>query len=174
MTPQYPPALTLAERVLKGLTVLNVLYGTGILALLIASLAAPGPLFEALAGKPAGVAAAAIRGMRLMMMVGLAAVPVAHVILAGLRAMLLTVRAGDPFVMENARRLNAIATAVLALELLHLAVGVIAKGHAFAALGIHIDWSFSFTPWVAVLLLFVLARVFEHGACMRADLEGTV
>ena len=42
------------------------------------------------------------------------------------------------------------------------------------ALGIHIDWSFSFTPWVAVLLLFVLARVFEHGARMRADLEGTV
>ncbi|HKG92674.1 MAG TPA: DUF2975 domain-containing protein [Gemmatimonadaceae bacterium] len=174
MTSQYPAVLTGAERVLKGLTVLNVLYGTGILLLLLASLAAPGPLFNALVGKPADVASAAIRGMRLMMIVGIAAVPVAHVIFARLRAMLLTVRAGDPFVVENARRLNAIAIAVLALELLHLVVGAVAKSDAFAALGIHIDWSFSFTPWVAVMLLFVLARVFEHGARMRADLEGTV
>ena len=67
-----------------------------------------------------------------------------------------------------------IAIAVLALELLHLVVGVIVRSDTFAVLGIHIDWSFSFTPWVAVLLLFVLARVFEQGARMRADLEGTV
>lgn len=39
---------------------------------------------------------------------------------------------------------------------------------------IDIDWTFSFTPWIAVLLLFVLARVFAHGAQMREDLEGTV
>jgi hypothetical protein len=170
--PQYPATLTLTERVLKGLTVLNVLYGAGILVLLIASLVKPEPLFAALVGKPA--AGDAIRGMRLMMLVGLAAVPVAHVILARLRAMLASVRAGDPFVLDNARRLNAIAIAVLALELLHLVVGAIAKSDAFAQLGIHIDWSFSITPWIAVLLLFVLAQVFEHGARMRADLEGTV
>jgi hypothetical protein len=34
--------------------------------------------------------------------------------------------------------------------------------------------AFSFTPWLSVLLLFVLAGVFAHGARMRADLEGTV
>lgn len=172
MTSKYPAALTMTERVLAGLTLLNLVYGTGILLLLIASLVKPEPLFAALAGKPA--AGDAIRGMRLMMVVGLAAVPVAHVILSRLRAMLMTVRAGDPFVVENARRLNAIAIAVLVLELLHLVVGAIARSDAFAALGIHIDWSFSFTPWIAVLLLFVLARVFEQGARMRADLEGTV
>jgi Protein of unknown function (DUF2975) len=172
--PPYPAALTVADRVLKVLTVLNVVYGIGILALLVASFVASGPLFSALTGKPASDAHAAIRGMRLMMIVGIAAVPIAHVIFARLRAMLATVRAGDPFVLENAHRLNAIAIAVLALELLHLVVGGIAKSDAFAALGIHIDWSFSFTPWIAVLLLFVLARVFEHGARMRADLEGTV
>jgi len=33
---------------------------------------------------------------------------------------------------------------------------------------------FSFTPWLAVLLLFVLAGVFAQGARMRTDLEGTV
>lgn len=172
MTPKHPVALTITERVLKGLRVLNVLYGIGILLLLIASLIKPEPLFAALAGKPA--AGNAIRGMRYMMIVGIAAVPVAHVILSRLGAMLMTVRAGDPFVVENARRLDAIAIALLALELLHLVVGAIAKSDAFVTLGIHIDWSFSFTPWIAVLLLFVLARVFEQGARMRADLEGMV
>jgi hypothetical protein len=174
MASQYPAVLKVAERVLKALTVLNIAYGTGILILLIASFVAAGPLFSALTGKSVHQASDAIQGMRLMMIVGIAAVPVAHVILARLRAMLVTVRAGDPFVLENARRLNAIAIALLALELLHLVVGGIAKSDAFAAVGINVDWSFSLTPWVAVLLLFVLARVFEHGARMRADLEGTV
>ena len=30
------------------------------------------------------------------------------------------------------------------------------------------------TGWLAVLLLFVLARVFNHGTRIRDDLEGTV
>lgn len=174
MATQYPTTLTLAERVVRGLTVLNVLYGTGILLLLIASLAAPATLFRALVGRPVDGTNGAIQWMRLLMVVGLAAVPVAHVILTRLRAMLLTVRAGDPFIVDNGRRLNAIALGVLALELLHLIVGAIAKSDAFAALGIHLGWSFSIAPWVAALLLFVLAQVFEHGARMRADLEGTV
>lgn len=174
MTPRYPTALTLTERVLRSFTVLNIMYGTGILVLLIASLVAPVVVMSALVGKPLDSAGAMIRGMRLLMAVGLAGVPIAHLILARLRAMVLTVRAGDPFVAENARRLNEIAVAVLALEVLHLAVGAIVKGEAFVSPGTHVDWSFSFTPWISVLLLFVLARVFEHGARMRVDLEGTV
>jgi hypothetical protein len=39
---------------------------------------------------------------------------------------------------------------------------------------LELDWSFSLAPWLAVLLLFVLAQVFDHGARMRDDLEGTV
>jgi hypothetical protein len=37
-----------------------------------------------------------------------------------------------------------------------------------------INWSFSLTRWIAVLLLFVLARVFEQGARMREELAGTI
>ena len=58
--------------------------------------------------------------------------------------------------------------------LLHLLVGAIAAGSASSPQPLDIDRSFSVTPWIAVLLLFVLARVFDHGARMRADLEGTV
>jgi hypothetical protein len=176
MSSPHPRALTVTERVLTGLTVLNLVYGAGILALLVTSVVVPGPLFAALTGERGNVAAAgrAIGAMRLMMVVGLVGVPVGHVILTRLRAMVMTVRGGDPFVIDNARRLDTIAYGVLAFEILHLIVGAIAKSEAFSAHGIHVDWSFSFTPWLAVLLLFVLARVFAQGARMRADLEGTV
>lgn len=60
------------------------------------------------------------------------------------------------------------------LELLHLAIGAIAAGASSQSQPLDIGWSFSPTRWIAVLLLFVLARVFDHGARMRADLEGTV
>jgi hypothetical protein len=36
------------------------------------------------------------------------------------------------------------------------------------------EWSFGLTGWIAVLMLFVLARVFHQGARMREELEGTV
>jgi hypothetical protein len=63
---------------------------------------------------------------------------------------------------------------VLALELLHLTVGAIAAGVSTAAVPLKISSDLSLTRWLAVLLLFVLARVFEQGARMREDLEGTV
>jgi hypothetical protein len=112
--------------------------------------------------------------MRMVMIIGIAAVPVAYVVLSRLRAIVDTVREGDPFVAANARRLQTIAWAYLGLELLHTAVGVVAASAGSEAQPLDIHWRFSVTPWVAMLLLFVLARVFDHGARMRADLEGTV
>jgi hypothetical protein len=57
---------------------------------------------------------------------------------------------------------------------LHLAVGAVAASASSKSQPLDIDWSFSIAGWLAVLLLFVLARVFEHGTRMREDLEGTV
>jgi hypothetical protein len=43
------------------------------------------------------------------------------------------------------------------------------------AAGSNVDWTFSgVTGWVAVVLLFVLARVFEEGTHMREDLEAMI
>ena len=40
------------------------------------------------------------------------------------------------------------------------------------AAGSNVEWEFSgMTGWLAVVLLFVLARVFEEGTHMREDLE---
>jgi hypothetical protein len=168
------PVLSAARRLLTALLYLNGFYGLGILALLLASLVVPGPLFHALGVRPAADRETLELGMRSIMVLGSAAVPAAYVVLSRLRAIVDTVREGDPFVAVNARRLQTIAWAYLGLELLHVAVGVVAAGAGSEAQPLDVDWSFSVTPWVAVLLLFVLARVFDHGARMRADLEGTV
>ena len=72
------------------------------------------------------------------------------------------------------RSLQAIAWALLVLELMHFAVGAVGSSVSSAAGPLHLSWGFSLTRCIAVLLLFVLARVFEEGARMREELEGTV
>lgn len=167
-------ALRATHRFLRVLIVLNVLAGLAILALLVASLVAPEPVIHALGARPAPGNAARIAGMRLIAVLGLAAVPVAQVVLGRLLAVVDTVRAGDPFVLENAGRLRSIAWAVLGMELIHIAIGVTAEAASSETAPLDIEWGFAVTRWLAVLLLFVLAQVFEHGAGMREDLEGTV
>jgi hypothetical protein len=169
-----PDALPVTRRVLKILIVLNQLMGVAILALLVASLVAEGPVLGALGVGPAHRSHALVAGMRMVMVLGIAAVPVTHVVLTRLLAIVGTVAGGDPFVTENAARLKGIAWAVLGLELLHLAVGAVAAGASTREAPFDLDWNFSVTRWLAVLLLFVLARVFEQGSLMREDLAGTV
>jgi hypothetical protein len=85
-----------------------------------------------------------------------------------------TVRAGDPFVAANAYRLRTIAWALLTLQLLGLIIAAIAKAVSTAAHPVDLDAGFSINGWLAVILTFVLARVFAEGTLMREDLEGTV
>jgi hypothetical protein len=154
--------------------VLNLLAGLFILSLLLASIAAPGFFFRAM-GVPAGADGPRMAiGMRAIMVLGIAAVPVMHVILRRLVAIVDTVRAGDPFIGVNAVRLRFIAWAVAGLEVLHLAVGAAAAMGSSRAARLDIGWGLSPTRWLVVLLLFVLANVFEQGTRMREDLEGVV
>src|SRR5450432_4571035 len=96
------------------------------------------------------------------------------VILKRLLAMVETVRAGDPFVAANASRLQVIAWTLLALQVLSLVIGAIGKSVSTPAHPLHLNAGFSVNGWLAVLLMFLLARVFAEGALMREDLEGTV
>ena len=85
--------------------------------------------------------------------------------------------ADDPFVRVNAVRLHEMAWLMLSIQVgtgllsgymqwmmryLHLPDGVDASG------------DLDLFGFVLVLILFLLARVFERGADMRDDLEGTV
>jgi hypothetical protein len=101
-------------------------------------------------------------------------VPLNHLILTRLVRMVDTVSRGDPFVAANAYRINAIAWALLGLQLLSMVIGGIGKAIASKDFPIHLDAGFSVNGWLAVILTFVLARVFAEGALMREDLEGTV
>ncbi|WP_374406762.1 DUF2975 domain-containing protein [Pelagerythrobacter sp.] len=97
-----------------------------------------------------------------------------------MRALIKSVGEGDPFIPENARRLNAMAWLLLGVQVLTVLVGGLrlylvnlvddaANGRA------SIDVSFyDLDGMLMVIILFILARVFRHGAAMRDDLEGTV
>jgi hypothetical protein len=174
LTSSYPDTLALSRRVLRVLIKLNLVVGVLILGLLVTSLVVGDQVMRTLAAGTPQADARLFLGMRLVAVIGLAGVPVVHFVLTWLLAIVDTVRDGNSFVSANAARLQRIAWAVLILELMHLAVAAIAAAVSTAAAPFDISWRFSLTPWLAVLLLFVLARVFEQGSRMREELEGTV
>lgn len=166
-------ALPIAYVVLRILIVLNWFAGAAILALLIVM---PNEQWIMTAFKisPSPEAARLVMGLRAIAALGLAAIPLNYVVLKRLLAIVETVRAGDPFVAANAHRLQAIAWVLLALNLLSIVIGAIVKTVSTPAHPLHIDAGFSINGWLAVLLTFLLARVFAEGTLMREDLEGTV
>lgn len=170
MTRTSAHALTVARPVIRVLIVINAMYALAIAGLLVFSFYIDGwpqrPLGFDMVNAHPWVGA----GLRGIVVVGLVCAAIVHTILRRLLAIVDTVRVGDPFIVENAERLHAIAWSVLALEGLRMVVAAIVAVVWEAG---HID-AFSFAPWLAVLLLFVLAGVFAHGARMRDDLEGTV
>jgi len=115
-----------------------------------------------------------VAGMRSIMLVGIVSAPIAFVMFRQLLRIVKTVREGRPFTLENAVRLQIIACALLALEVLHLCVVAIASAVSTEQVPLHISDNFHITGWLASLLLFVLAQVFLEGARMRDDLEGMV
>ena len=166
-------ALPIAHVVLRIVVVLNWLMGAAILALLVA-LPNEQWIMSAFKLTPSPEAERLIVGLRAAAWVGLAVVPLNYLVLKRLLAIVETVRAGDPFVAANAVRLQAIAWALLALQLLSIVIGAIGKAVSTPAHPVHLDAGFSINGWLAVLLTFLLARVFAEGARMREDLEGTV
>lgn len=166
-------ALPVAYVALRTLIVVNWLMGAAILALLVVI---PNGrwIMEAFKISPSPDADRLIMGLRAVAVLGLVAVPLHYAILKRLLAMVLTVRAGDPFVAANAYRLQAIAWALLAIQLLSLVIGAIAEAVSTPAHPLHLDAGFSTSGWLAVILTFLLARVFAEGTQMREELEGTV
>jgi hypothetical protein len=166
-------ALPIAHLILRILIVVNWLYGAAILALLVVM---PNErwIMEAFKLSPSPEAERLVMAMRAIAMLGLATIPLNYIVLKRLLAIVETVRAGDPFIAPNAIRLQAIAWALLALNVLSIVIGAIGKAVSTPAHPIHLDAGFSINGWLAVLLTFLLARVFAEGAHMREDLEGTV
>jgi hypothetical protein len=166
-------ALPLAYVVLRILVVVNWLMVPVILALL---LVIPNRqwIMSALDLSPSLEADRVVMGLRAIAGLGLASIPLHYAVLTRLLAIVETVRAGDPFVAANGSRLQTIAWVLLALQLFSLVIGAVAKSISTPAHPVNLDAGFSVNGWLAVLLTFLLARVFAEGARMRDDLEGTV
>ena len=158
---------------LRILIVLNWLSGAAIATLLVA-MPTRQWIMSAFKLSPSPDTDQLILGLRAIAALGLVAIPLNYVLLKRLLAIVETVRAGDPFVAANALRLQAVAWTMLALQLLSLVIGAIVKAVSTPAHPLHIQAGFSVSGWLAVLLTFLLARVFAEGALMREDLEGTV
>jgi hypothetical protein len=77
-------------------------------------------------------------------------------------------RAGDPFVPDNGLRLRRIGWAMLAISILaHMMETAVTRGYV----GIPRP---TFAGLMTVLMVFVLARIFETGSLMRAELKDTI
>lgn len=173
MTPSDSAALPIAHVVLRLLIILNWLLGAAILALLLVM---PNErwIMSAFDLAPSPDTDRLVMGLRAVAALGLLSIPLNHMVLRRLLTMVGTVRTGDPFLAANAQRLQAIAWILLVLQLLSLVIGAIGKAVSTPAHPVHLSAGFSINGWLAVLLTFVLARVFAEGAVMREELEGTI
>ncbi len=161
--------------ILRIVGVANLIFALLYLVILIGSVPFAGLLERQLIAKygasmDVGTVVASLRGL---FAIGIGAAIAIHCIVRNLQTIVATLVEGDPFVAQNARRLQAIGWALLALQLLDLMLGGLTW--LIASLRVDVaDWMPSFTGWLAVLIAFVLARVFARGTAMRDELEATV
>ena len=167
------PALPIAHLVLRICIVLNWLWAAAIVVLLVVM---PNKewIISAFDLSPSLETDRVVWGLRATAALGLIVIALNYVVLKRLMAIVDTVRAGTPFLAANAQRLETIARAMLALQLLSITIGAIAKAISTPAHPVNLNAGFSISGWLGVLLTFILARVFAEGARMRDDLEGTV
>lgn len=163
-----------SARAVRFAAVLNWGFGLAIMAGLIASFLFGEAFTRALMGTDGTFdIAARTGGMRWLMLLGVILVIAIHVLLQALGRMIATVSTGDPFIASNATRLRTIGWSLLAIQLLDIPAALIARG--YPALGSAApDVGISPAGWLAVLMTFVLARIFVVGTAMRDDLEGTI
>jgi hypothetical protein len=166
-------ALPIAYVVLRILIVVNWIGGAAIIALLVVAPTRQW-IMSSLKLSPSPEADTVVMGLRAIAVIGLVMVVLNYAMFKRMLAIVESVRVGDPFVAANAYHLQGIAWALLTIQLLSLVVGGIVKRISSPEHPIHIEAGFSVNGWLAVLLMFVLARVFAQGALMREDLAGTV
>ena len=124
---------------------------------------------------PAGIDLARMQGAALAIcLIGVGLAVAVTWSLDQLRKIVDTVRDGDPFVQDNADRLRRIGWVMVGIQVAGLPIGILAKHLERHLDQLHLDAGFSLNGLLAILLIFVLAQVFEQGAAMRDDLEGSV
>jgi hypothetical protein len=167
--------LNLSRRVLQILMILNIVAILAAAAMLVGSIAASDFVAQGLAEQYApDQAAKLIVLFRWIMVLTVVTGVAAHILLGRMLALVAAAIAGDPFTLVNAERLRVVAWALLAIQIMDIAFGIVASMEDAQTSAILGGWSPSLSGWIAVLMLFVLARVFEQGSRMRDELAMTV
>jgi len=167
--------LMLSRRVLKLLIVLNWLF-VAFFAAMLAVLASPvyDTALRALTDSHGPAQAAmTLRMLAWLMALGILTGLAAHILFHRMLAIVGTAIAGDPFTRENAARLRTVGWALLAIQIIDLGFGVISLS-VDNLVDEPFGWNVSVGGWIAALMVFVLARVFEQGSRMRDELAMTV
>lgn len=92
-----------------------------------------------------------------------------------LRRILSTLADGDPFVPENALRLQRLALVLAGIELISIAIVAVSRqlfGSQLANADLGID--LNFVLWAAVIALFILSQVFREGTRLRDEEKMTI
>ena len=163
-----------AAAILRIGRVVNALLFAAIVAGLASSWAFAG-FYRAMLVKadPTVDVAAALLGVRLLMLIGVAMTMAIDRLLLPLASIVASAGQGDPFVPANAVRLQQIGWALLALQMLDVPCALLSR--FWPSLGSAApSGDISVGGWLATLMVFVLARVFATGSAMRDDLTGTV
>lgn len=173
--PATPRVLLVSIAAIRLGRIANVLSGLFLVAAFIGSLIAEPQLAGRLMAKYGSRfdVDATLLFVRGVLMLGAPAVWAVERLLASLRKVLASVAAGDPFAAANVGRFRTIGWMLLVLQLVDLALGIatwLARPLGFDML----DWQPSFTGSIAVLVAFVLVRIFAIGTALRDDLAGTV
>ena len=168
-----PTVFRLTRPFLTFASVVGVLCAVAGVALLLAGLLMPdrvafGSQFAA--GLPQAVRArAALVGATTLLGGG----ALSAAVTLQLRRLVDTAITGDPFIIENGQRLRRIAWLVFLLDMV-TRVGTMTVA-AIAATGpVPVSLPVSFTGLLVVMMILVLAHIFEHGSRLRSDLQGTI
>jgi len=158
----------------RAALIANRLFLAAVATGFVATWVAPGFLNRILLqADPSTDVAAALTGLRLLMLVGVVMAVATDRLLAALSAVVASAAQRDPFVPANAGRLMTIGWSLLTLQLLDLLCAGLARYWTSLGTGAP-RGDISLGGWVATLMVFILARAFAAGAVMRDDLEGTV
>lgn len=80
---------------------------------------------------------------------------------------------GDPFTHDNSRRLRHIGWLMIAMQIVGMVTGWLGD-RLPEQTDLSTGFEFSVSGFLAALLAFVVAQLFEQARAMRDDLEGTV
>ncbi|MGB5075909.1 MAG: DUF2975 domain-containing protein [Sphingorhabdus sp.] len=113
-------------------------------------------------------------GLLVVFAMGILALGLLWTMMRKLLTIIGSVEDGNPFIMANALRLRAIGWMMVALQVvgfpLAMAAGEVADMFGESDTG----FDFSLNGVLSILLVFILSGIFERGAQMREELEGTV